>query len=101
MLTMRGVQVDWDFLHACLQFQDTEAHVFRFGASLEELCPAFEEFSILLGSSPDAALATPAVRVGYFQSFQKLFGLSQEVAEGLVFHGWVNLAGLIEEFCDL
>ena len=100
MLTMRGVQVDWDFLHACLRFWDTETHVFRFGASLEELCPTFEEFSALLGSSPDAALASPAIRVGYFQSFQGLFGLSQQVADGFVFDGRVNLTGLIEEFFD-
>ena len=67
-----------------MQFWDLEAHVFRFGASLEEMCPTFEEFSALLGSSPDAALATPTVRVGYFQSFRRLFDLSQDMADSLV-----------------
>ena len=42
-------------------FWDLEAHVFRFRASLEELCPTLEEFSALLGSGPNAALATPTV----------------------------------------
>ena len=58
---MRGARIDWDFIRACLMFWDLEAHVFRFRASLEELCPTLEEFSALLGSGPDAALATPTV----------------------------------------
>ena len=98
MFVMRGVRIDWDFMNACLRFWDPEVHVFRFGASLEELCPTFEEFSVILGSSVDAVLATPAVRVGYFYSFQRLFGLSQEVADAMVLDGRVNLTALIEEF---
>ncbi|KDP38799.1 hypothetical protein JCGZ_05751 [Jatropha curcas] len=37
--TLRGVVIDWDFLQACIRFWDPEAHVFRFGAMMEKMCP--------------------------------------------------------------
>ena len=84
MFVMKGVRIDWDFICACLRFWDLEAHVFRFGANLEQICHTFEEFSALLGSSPNTTLAIPTIRVDYFQSFKRLFNLSQDMADSLV-----------------
>ncbi|KDP37833.1 hypothetical protein JCGZ_06882 [Jatropha curcas] len=56
IITLRGVLVDWDFLRACLRLWDPEAHVFRFGAMMEEMCPLFEEFCAIIGCDPNAPL---------------------------------------------
>ncbi|KDP42536.1 hypothetical protein JCGZ_01790 [Jatropha curcas] len=51
-----GVIVDWDFLRAGIRLWDPEAHVFRFGAMMEELCPLFEECCAIIGCDPNAPL---------------------------------------------
>ena len=100
LLSLKGVKVDWDFLRACSRFWDVEAHVFRFGADMEELCPTFEEFCAILGSNPDSTLAVPVVKVGHFASFRRLLGLDEVSAGHMVKDGLVNLASVIAEFCD-
>ncbi|KDP40406.1 hypothetical protein JCGZ_03756 [Jatropha curcas] len=56
VITLRGVVIDWDFLRGCIRLWDPEAHVFRFGAMMEEICPLFEEFCAIIGCDPNAPL---------------------------------------------
>ncbi|KDP47190.1 hypothetical protein JCGZ_19672 [Jatropha curcas] len=66
IITLRGVVVDWDFLWACIRLWDPEAHIFRFGGMMEEMCPLFEEFCAIIGCDPNAPLVRHEVKVGPF-----------------------------------
>ncbi|KDP23912.1 hypothetical protein JCGZ_27112 [Jatropha curcas] len=101
VLTLRGFKVDWDFLRACLRFWDPSLYVFRFGAELYEMCPTFEEFTIILGCRIQYMLVVASRKSGYFSSFQLLLEFSKEKAKSLLVDGRVNLMGLIFEFVDL
>ncbi|KDP20307.1 hypothetical protein JCGZ_07836 [Jatropha curcas] len=79
-----GVVIDWDFLQACIRFWDPEAHVFRFGAMMEEMCPLFKEFCMIIGCDPNAPLVRYEVKIGYMRSFENLFQFSRPQASAMV-----------------
>ncbi|KDP32644.1 hypothetical protein JCGZ_14860 [Jatropha curcas] len=84
VITLRGVIVDWDFLQACIRLWDSEAHVFRFGAMMEEMCPLFEEFCAIIGCDPNAPLVKHEVKIGYLRSFETLFQFSRPQARTMI-----------------
>ena len=100
LITLRGVTIDYDFLHACTRFWDPEAHVFRFGADWAELCPLFEEFSAIIGCDPNAPLVRNELRVGYLRCFANLFSFSIPRARDMTVESKVVLSHLIDEFLE-
>ena len=97
--TLRGVVVDWDFIRACIRYWDPEAHVFRFGAMMDEMCPLFEEVCAILGCDPESPLARPEPQVGYIGSFERLFAFTRPYAQSMIVDGSkVALSSLIDEF---
>ena len=99
--TLRGVVIDWDFLQACIRFWDPEAHVFRFGAMMEEMCPLFEEFCMIIGCDPNAPLVRHEVKIGYMRSFESLFQFSRPQARAMVVDDQkAILLPLIDEFSE-
>ncbi|KDP30096.1 hypothetical protein JCGZ_18596 [Jatropha curcas] len=84
VITLRGVIVDWVFLRACIRLWDPEAHVFRFGAMMEEMCPLFEEFCAIIGCDPNAPLVKHEVKIGYVRSFENLFQFSRPQTRAMI-----------------
>jgi len=100
-ITLRGVVIDWDFLRACIRFWDPEAHVFRFGAMMEEMCPLFEEFCAIVGCDPNAPLVRHEIKAGYIRSFETLFRFSRPQARAMIVNDQkAILLPLIDEFSE-
>src|ERR1043165_3836080 len=99
-ITLRGVDVDYDFLHACVQLWDPEAHVFRFSADWFELCPLFEEFCAIIGCDLNGPLVRNELRVNYIRGFLNLFGFSHTKVGGMLVDDKVVLSHLIDEFLE-
>ncbi|KDP22686.1 hypothetical protein JCGZ_02798 [Jatropha curcas] len=101
IITLRGVVIDWNFLWACIRLWDPEAHVFRFGAMMEEMCPLFEEFCAIIGCDPNAPLVRHEVKVGYVRSFENLFQFSRPQARAMIVDDQkAILLPLIDEFSE-
>ncbi|KDP37876.1 hypothetical protein JCGZ_06383 [Jatropha curcas] len=101
VITLRGVVIDWDFLRACIKLWDPEAHVFRFGAMMEEMCPLFEEFYAIIGCDPNAPLVKHEVKIGYVRSFKNLFQFSRPQARAMIVEDQkAILLPLIDEFSE-
>ncbi|KDP29592.1 hypothetical protein JCGZ_19358 [Jatropha curcas] len=99
IITLRGVMIDCNFLWACTRLWDPEAHVFRFGAMMEEMCPLFEEFCAIIGCDPNAPLVKHEVRIEYVQSFESLFQFSRPQARAMIVGDQkAILLPLIDEF---
>src|ERR1043165_706013 len=99
-ITLRGVNVDHNFLNACIQFWDPEAHVFRFGADWFEMCPLFEEFCAIIGCDPNGPLVRNELRVNYVRGFLNLFGFPHAKVGGMIADNKVVLSHLIDEFLE-
>ncbi|KDP43161.1 hypothetical protein JCGZ_00094 [Jatropha curcas] len=100
--TLRGVVDDWDFLRACIRLWDPEAHVFRFGAMMEEMCPLFEESYAIIGCDPNAPLVKHEVKIGYVRSFESLFQFSRPQAKAMIVGDQkAVLLPLIDKFSDV
>ncbi|KDP23131.1 hypothetical protein JCGZ_00520 [Jatropha curcas] len=102
IVTLRGVVIDWDFLQACIRFWDLEAHVFRFGAMMEEMCPLFEEFCAIIGCDPNAPLVKHEVKIGYVRTFESLVQFSRPQARAMIVGDQkAILLPLIDEFSEV
>ncbi|KDP31525.1 hypothetical protein JCGZ_15411 [Jatropha curcas] len=54
----------------------------------------YEEFAALLGSDSERASMVAPIRIGFFSSFMRVFGLSVIEARKLVVDDRVDLAGI-------
>ncbi|EEF45100.1 conserved hypothetical protein [Ricinus communis] len=70
------------------------------GASMEKLCPTFEEFYAILGSDLKAVWAVAMVKLGYFKTFMHMLGLNKSVTNAMVQDNWINMTALTMEFFD-
>ncbi|KDP24234.1 hypothetical protein JCGZ_26693 [Jatropha curcas] len=105
VITIRGAVIDWDFLRACIRLWDPKAHVFRFGAMMEEMCPLFEEFCAIIGCDPNAPLVKHEIKIGYVRSFETLFQFSRPQARAMIVDDQIDdrkpiLLPLIDEFSE-
>ena len=102
LVALRGVVVDWEFLNACIRLWDPEAHVFRFGSRMEEMCPLFEEFCSIVGCDPNGTLVRHEIKVGYLKSFGELFHFSRAQCQQMVVEDQkIVLSSLVDEFLEV
>ena len=97
--TLRGAVVDHDFIRACAQLWDPEAHVFRFGAEWSEMCPLFKEFCATIRSDPNAPLVRNEIKVGHVLLFADTFNFSLSEANKMIANSEkVALIKLVDRF---
>ena len=88
--------MNWEFIRAAEKFQDTEDHVFWFGAT--ELCPTIEEFSAILGyefnKKSMAFTCDPKDKV----ILSNALGLSVSITSSMIKGHMVNLYAVVTRF---
>ena len=86
--------IEWNMLMAAVQFWYPEDHVFHFG--LEEVCPTYEEFSIMLGINSSVVAALPKFYRSPRDLMDGILRISPSVARSLVAGGMISLPAVLQ-----